>query len=63
MGISFIGNFVCDIPTNGRIKAVQELITLGVRLDKIDRNYKLVAMNETFNTLSPGMVVYDIIKK
>jgi N-acetylmuramoyl-L-alanine amidase len=63
IGISFIGNFVHDMLTNGQIKAVQELIKLGVRLEKIDKNYKLVAMNETFTTLSPGVVVYDIIKK
>jgi len=63
IGISFIGNFVHDTPTNGQIEAVQELIKLGVRLGKIDKNYKLVAMNETYDTLSPGVVVYDIIKK
>jgi N-acetylmuramoyl-L-alanine amidase len=63
IGISFIGNFVHDTPTNGQIEAVQELIKLGVRLGKIDKSYKLVAMNETFTTLSPGVVVYNIIAK
>ena len=63
IGISFIGNFVHDTPTNGQIEAAQELIELGVRLGKVAENYKLVAMNETFNTLSPGVVVYNIISK
>jgi len=63
IGISFIGHFVHDTPTNGQIEAVEELIKLGVRLRKIAENYKLVAMNETYNTLSPGVVVYDIISK
>ncbi|XP_021921578.1 peptidoglycan recognition protein-like isoform X2 [Zootermopsis nevadensis] len=63
IGISFIGNFVHDTPTNGQIQAVQELIKLGVSLGKIDKNYKLVAMNETFTTLSPGVVLYGIIAK
>jgi hypothetical protein len=63
IGISFIGNFVRDTPTNGQIEAVQELIKLGVKMGKIDENYKLVAMNETHNTLSPGVVLYGIISK
>jgi N-acetylmuramoyl-L-alanine amidase len=61
VGISLIGNFVHDTPTNGQIEAVQELIALGVRLGKVDENYKLVAMNETFSTLSPGVVVYGMM--
>lgn len=63
IAVSFIGHFVHDTPTNGQIEAVQELIKLGVRLEKIDEDYKLVAMNETFATLSPGVVVYNIISK
>jgi N-acetylmuramoyl-L-alanine amidase len=63
IGISFVGNFIYDTPTNGQIEAVQELIKLGVRLGKIDNSYKLVAMNETYGTLSPGVVVYSIIAK
>jgi N-acetylmuramoyl-L-alanine amidase len=63
VGISFTGNFVRDTPTNGQIEAAQELLQLGVKLGKIDENYKLVAMNETFNTLSPGVVLYTVISK
>ncbi|XP_069701748.1 peptidoglycan recognition protein 1-like isoform X2 [Periplaneta americana] len=63
IGISLIGNFVSDTPTNGQLKAVKDLIELGVKLGKIDENYKLVAMNETINTMSPGSVLYGIIKK
>jgi N-acetylmuramoyl-L-alanine amidase len=63
IGISFIGNFVHDAPTNGQIEAVQQLIELGVRLKKVAEDYKLVAMNETYNSLSPGVVVYNIISK
>lgn len=63
IGISFIGNFVRDTPTNGQIEAVQELIKFGVKMGKIDENYKLIAMNETYNTLSPGVVLYGIISK
>jgi N-acetylmuramoyl-L-alanine amidase len=63
IAISFIGNFVHDTPTNGQIEAVKELIELGVRLGKVDENYKLVSMNESMNTLSPGVGVYDVISK
>lgn len=63
IGITFIGNFVQDTPTNGQIEAVQELIKLGVRLGKIAEDYKLLSMNETYNSLSPGVVVYGIISK
>jgi F420-dependent methylenetetrahydromethanopterin dehydrogenase len=57
IGISFIGNFVHDS------EAVRELIKLGVEMGKIDKNYKVVSMNETYNTMSPEVVVYGIIAK
>ena len=63
IGITFIGNFVHDTPTSGQIEGVKELIQLGLRLGKVAEDYKLVAMNETFNTLRPGVVVYGIISK
>ncbi|XP_069701774.1 peptidoglycan-recognition protein LA-like [Periplaneta americana] len=63
IGISLIGNFVHDTPTNGQLEALKDLIELGVKLEKIDQNYKLVPMNETYDTMSPGPVLYGIIKK
>jgi N-acetylmuramoyl-L-alanine amidase len=63
IGISLIGNFVYDMPTKGQIEAVQELIKFGVKTRKIEENYKLIAMNETYNTLSPGVILYNIISK
>ena len=64
MAISLIGNFVQDLPTNFQINATLELIKLGVKLGKIDENYKLVPMNVTVRlpTLSPGKKLYEIMK-
>ena len=63
IAVSFIGNFVHDAPTNGQVDAVKELLKLGVRLGKVSESYRLVAMNETAATESPGVVVYGIISK
>jgi N-acetylmuramoyl-L-alanine amidase. len=65
LGISLIGNFVQDIPTNAQSNATQDLIKLGVKLGKIDQNYKLVAMSDTGggSTLSPGKNLYEIMEK
>ncbi|KAJ9573838.1 hypothetical protein L9F63_008762 [Diploptera punctata] len=63
IGISLIGDFTQDLPTNFQINSTQELIKLGVKLGKIDANYKLVPMNETGgDTLSPGKKLYEIMK-
>lgn len=64
IGISLIGDFIQDLPTKFQINATLELINLGVKLGKINENYKLVPMNETGGgpTLSPGKKLYEIMQ-
>ncbi|KAK4877744.1 hypothetical protein RN001_010250 [Aquatica leii] len=63
IGISFIGNFVYDYLTVEMIEALKEVLELGVKLDKLWANYKLICHNQTSNTLSPGEHVYMEISK
>lgn len=62
IGICFIGNFIYDRFTNGMIEAAQLLLKSGVDNGKLDKDYKLISHNQTWNTLSPGINVYEAIK-
>ncbi|XP_063239605.1 uncharacterized protein LOC134540663 [Bacillus rossius redtenbacheri] len=61
--VGLIGNFVWDSPSHVQTDSVQQLIKRGVDLGKLDPNYKLVAHNQTFSTISPGPNVYRLISK
>ncbi|KAJ8866160.1 hypothetical protein PR048_033684 [Dryococelus australis] len=61
IAICFMGNFVKDSPTYIQVSSCEQLIDLGVKLGKLDTNYKVVAHNQTYNTLSPGTNIYSII--
>jgi len=63
IGISFTGNFVYDYLTPDMISALKELLALGVQLNKIPPDYKLVCHNQTLATLSPGDHVYEEVAK
>lgn len=62
IGLSFIGNFMFDIFSAGMIKSAQILLQEGLESGKLDHNYKLISHNQTTNTLSPGVNVYNSIK-
>lgn len=62
VGISFIGTFTKTKPTERQLKACQLLIAEGVRLKKLDPNYRLYGHRQLSATESPGDEVYRIIK-
>ncbi|XP_017101464.3 peptidoglycan-recognition protein LC isoform X3 [Drosophila bipectinata] len=62
VGISFIGTFTKIKPTERQLKACQLLIAEGVRLKKLDPNYRLYGHRQLSATESPGEEVYRIIK-
>lgn len=63
LGISFIGNFNKHELTDGQIEAAQELLALGVKLEKLSPSYVLIAHNQTIDTDSPGQNVIKVIEK
>lgn len=64
IGISLIGNFSTDLPSDRQLRATQQLIELGVRKGKVARDYKLIGhcQNSASKTTSPGEAAYNIIK-
>ncbi|XP_008549723.1 peptidoglycan-recognition protein LE isoform X1 [Microplitis demolitor] len=62
IGISFIGTFNKEIPPRRQVYALEKLIEVGVKNGKIDSNYKLLAHRQVSETLSPGDVLFGIIK-
>ncbi|KAJ8687423.1 hypothetical protein QAD02_023217 [Eretmocerus hayati] len=62
IGISFIGTFNTAEPTNAQLYAAQKLIELGLKIGKIDKDYKLLGHRQCIKTESPGEVLYNIIK-
>jgi N-acetylmuramoyl-L-alanine amidase len=63
LGISFIGNFNKHTLTDGQIEAAEELLALGVKLEKLSVFYALIAHNQTSDTDSPGTNVVKVIQK
>ncbi|KAH0535401.1 peptidoglycan-recognition protein LC-like isoform X1 [Cotesia glomerata] len=62
IGISFIGTFNKETPPRRQIHALEKLIELGVKNEKISVNYKLLGHRQVSETLSPGDVLFGIIK-
>ncbi|XP_030373354.1 peptidoglycan-recognition protein LC isoform X3 [Scaptodrosophila lebanonensis] len=62
IGISFIGTFNKILPTEQQLQACQLLIAEGVRLKKLDPDYKLYGHRQLSATESPGALLYKIIK-
>lgn len=63
IGISFIGNYVYDSLTDAMIEAGQMLLEAGLKKKVLSEEYKLIAHNQTYNTLSPGQNIYEVIKE
>lgn len=59
--IAFIGSYAYDNLTQSMIEAAQLLLQDGVDQNKLKKDYKLVAHNQTANTESPGDHVYKEI--
>lgn len=59
---AFIGSFNTEAPPKHQLIAAQRMIMEGVRLKKLTADYALYGHRQFFATLSPGNVLYDIIK-
>lgn len=63
VGIAFIGTFNKIDPTNQQLCAAQNLIAEGVRLNKLNNNYKLFGYRQLIPSENPGQALYGMIKK
>lgn len=63
VGIAFIGTFMKEKPTDAQLKACQQLIEEGVRLQKLVPNYILNGARQLSPTESPGDSLYKIIRR
>ncbi|XP_046414678.1 uncharacterized protein LOC124176887 [Neodiprion fabricii] len=61
IGISFIGTYNTVAPSDHQMKALQQLIEIGVKSGKIAADYKLLGHRQVSKTLSPGDALYNII--
>ncbi|XP_039300878.1 peptidoglycan-recognition protein 2-like, partial [Nilaparvata lugens] len=63
IGVAFLGNFQKEVPNPAYFDALDCLIREGVRLKKLDENYRLVYAAQVQDTLSPGKHVNTQMKK
>lgn len=63
IGIAFIGTFNNDPPPKQQIDACLKIISQGIKLGKLTKDYKLFAHRQLMSTLSPGDKLFDIIKE
>ncbi|XP_075042486.1 peptidoglycan-recognition protein SC2-like [Mixophyes fleayi] len=62
IGISFIGNYMNNLPSPAAINAAQRLISCGVSKKMIRADYTLKGHRNVFNTACPGNALYNNIK-
>lgn len=63
IGVAFVGDFIFKNPTKEQIESVKKLLDLGVKLNKISEDYKLVGQRQVHShTSSPGDKLFNIIK-
>ncbi|XP_014203519.1 LOW QUALITY PROTEIN: peptidoglycan-recognition protein SA-like [Copidosoma floridanum] len=63
IGIAFIGTFLTTEPTDSQLDAAKRLLELGVKDNKLAKDYKLLAHCQVLSTESPGQKLYNIIQK
>ncbi|KAM8710466.1 hypothetical protein ACLKA7_017135 [Drosophila subpalustris] len=63
LAIAFMGDYERYVPTKRQFEGVQHLLSHGVAMQILDVNYKMIALNQTRDSLSPGVNVYREIKK
>ncbi|XP_058790796.1 peptidoglycan-recognition protein SC2-like [Phymastichus coffea] len=62
IGLSFIGNFNKEQPTDAQLEAAKSFLDYGLQNKKISDNYKLLGQRQLISTVSPGDLLYNIIK-
>lgn len=60
--IAFIGTFISVLPPERQLQVALKLIEEGLRLGKLDPNYKLYGHRQLMGTESPGLMLYEEIK-
>ncbi|KAF2898067.1 hypothetical protein ILUMI_08110 [Ignelater luminosus] len=63
IGIAFIGSFNQIMPPERQITAAKQLIKIGVEKGYIAKDYKLLAASQLQETRSPGLLLYEDMKK
>ncbi|KAF2898069.1 hypothetical protein ILUMI_08112 [Ignelater luminosus] len=63
IGIAFIGTFNQIMPPERQITAAKQLIEIGVIKGYIAKDYKLLAARQLQATQSPGLLLYEDVKK
>lgn len=61
--IAFIGTFNKIIPPNRQLRAAQQIIEMGLKLKKLDPNFRLYGHRQLMASESPGTALYEIITK
>lgn len=61
--IAFIGTFNKIEPPKAQLYAAQKMIEEGVKLNKLTSDYSLYGHRQLIPSESPGLALYDIIKK
>nr|QZF74707.1 PGRPLCLAe [Rhodnius prolixus] len=63
IGVAFIGNFARDVPPKKQLAAFEILLSEGVKLGKINPNYKLFLQREIRPTERPGAALSNLLMK
>ncbi|XP_023591960.1 peptidoglycan recognition protein 1-like [Trichechus manatus latirostris] len=64
IGISFMGNYMGEAGAPARaIRAAQNLLSCGVELGALTRNYEVKGHRDVQQTLSPGDQLYALLRK
>lgn len=62
IGVAMIGTFQRIKPPVQQLTGLKNLIELGVKLNKIDKNYKLFGQSQLTPAISPGALLLNILK-
>jgi peptidoglycan recognition protein LC len=62
IGINMIGTFTTVLPTEQQMRSLRILMEEGVRLGKVDPNYRLIGHRQVSNTESPGSKFFNVLQ-
>nr|UEN71113.1 peptidoglycan recognition protein-S1 [Glyphodes pyloalis] len=62
IGISFIGNFNEEKPSNAMLEAVRSLLDCGVKQGHLKSDFHIVGHRQLISTISPGKYLYSKIR-
>ncbi|KAJ8733169.1 hypothetical protein PYW08_001467 [Mythimna loreyi] len=63
LGITFIGNYNNDTPTEASLEALKALLRCGVEQGHLTSNYQIVGHRQLIATESPGRKLYNEIRR